>query len=610
MKLSLKLLVLLAALPCANAATWNGAAGDDRWMNEGNWANSILPTSTESLSFNAPAKGVYEIIIDGAAGVGSLSVQDKLNLVIKAGGTLSSTGGASNSWTNNTMNFGWGANSLSVLTIEDGGTYDASTAYSKYTYIGLNGGSAIVNIDKGGVFKGSARAANLYNLGGYYVSIGNGGSALVNLNGTMTGYNISVGHNNSAGTFGSLVDDLPDDEKYNGKMIMDDDSALLQATGELNVGHTFGSYGILILNAGTAKGGSIKVGNQKDSRGYLQMNGGLLSATNQYVGYQSGATGILELNGGKIDATTLILGGSAAGTTDGIYYEATEGTMIVNGGEINVTTLQVGNKGKGTLEIATNQVQLNHRTTAGVLTNITNGGGDGTVKFTYKESSLAFANNMSGTGLKVVHDSAGTTTLSGNSSYQAGTYLNDGIIIAAHEKAIGNGMLYVQGGEFQFDGSIAKVSTGGVQLTSGTMAMMDDIAQEMALTGTFSMSGGSLELDILSLNLFDHFTGKGGALTFTGGVLDLSGYEGFEGIVSGKVKTGNIYALFSGFAAMGEEIVDGDGVLTINGYDKTNWTAKIDVNGNLVFESTNIPEPATAALGLLGIAGLLMRRRR
>jgi len=36
----------------------------------------------------------------------------------------------------------------------------------------------------------------------------------------------------------------------------------------------------------------------------------------------------------------------------------------------------------------------------------------------------------------------------------------------------------------------------------------------------------------------------------------------------------------------------------------------VGLNEILVFGDVTIPEPATAALGLLGLAGLMMRRRR
>lgn len=102
-------------------------------------------------------------------------------------------------------------------------------------------------------------------------------------------------------------------------------------------------------------------------------------------------------------------------------------------------------------------------------------------------------------------------------------------------------------------------------------------------------------------------------MQLSGGVKDvsgslLSGYEG-SGTVSGAAFTGNQTAPGVGMAW--SFTTDEAGSMTLT-YERTggqNVYADINLNG-FVLSTAPVPEPATASLGVIGLAALLIRRRR
>lgn len=643
---------------------WTNGGATNNWSDADNWSSGSVPGTADSVEIS----NSYDIIVDKSATIGhyydnspngSLTIGDGtssvtlgfsdssdgtfrlgsvaaaegevFSLYIKNNATLAGTKtGDPFSIDKQVIILGWAANSNVYTKVEAGGTIKLNTPtfLSNYTVSRLmigGSGNAEMDVDGGTVDVGNIMIANSPGSTGkvnvtsgifkakYMLSVGNlGGDAsnegpqgILNISGgTVSTAQLYAGQNalssGSTGVSGKSV----------ASGVINVTNGTLTASSKTLIGYS--GDGELNVSGGSASLGSLKVG-------YAQ--------THEKIK----ATGVINITGGTVTSGNAYLaGGTGEDTSTWVWYDksGTEGTMKISGGSYTSSgTVYVGHDGDGKVYIsgtgsfAANAVSLGYNTTGTglleiqkvtgslyrnngtTLTTISGNNGKGIVRFNYA-GAMNFENVMSGTNLRVEHVNKGVTTLSGGSSYAGGTLLSAGVIIASNQTAIGSGLLEVKGGTL--NSAVSSISTGSIEMTSGAIGLIDNSATVTTLTGSYAMSGGNLQMDIISTNVFDAFAGNGGALALTGGTLTLSGYQGYEGVLGVE---GYEYAIFSGFEAMGEEIVDG-GVITINGYDKSNWLAKIKTDGTLYFVTRPIPEPSSVLLFGLASAVMAARRKR
>jgi autotransporter-associated beta strand protein len=214
----------------------------------------------------------------------------------------------------------------------------------------------------------------------YKGAVGSGGrgtGAFVNLNGAT----IQAGANNVV-----LMDNSPDAVQiYNGGAIFDTNG--FNATVSTNLaGATGNGFYTATIPIPAGQGGSGYIGSP-----YVSVTGGSgISSNNGYVGYS--ATAIANVSNGTITSVTLTNPGQGYQVGDQLQFAFSQGTGL------------------------------------------TNSSGAGTFNYTVTANDLV-ANN----GGQVTKVGTGALTLSGSSSYTAGTLVKAGTIVAGNTNAFGTG---------------------------------------------------------------------------------------------------------------------------------------------------------------------------
>lgn len=587
--------------------TWTGDAGNNDWFNNDNWNLGHYPTGLERVDIVTPGATVN---VEGssdspASASASLLWMSGSTLTVK-NATLDVTG------TGDCVIIGASTDTASLI-ITEGGRFNFNASATVNMYIGIyTGQSGYVRVEKGGVLDVATGSGDEFG----EIKVGNQGAGVLEIDG---GYVYS-----SYGRIANQTDG-------SGTVTVDNGGEWI-ITNDLYLGNRTGNTASLTINDGKVHTGTyVSIGEKYNTRGdsiSATVNGGELSGdTFLYVG--RGADGTLTVTDGLVSFSDIQVAGTNG--VSSMTVNRGSGTIYARGGEIEssgtfvvgyagssygvtgmmkvendavitANTITVGQGTTGTLEIATDAGTLRRYDDKNTVSDIAGGSSNGTVKFTHG-GSLDFDNVMSGSNLLVEHSGSGTTTLNGGNSYGRGTNLTKGVLIAAHENALGTGLVTISGGILET--SVASGNVGGIAMSGGGLRLLTDGSQlsglvgEMVVSGSFTMTGGTYELDILSLSSFDTVHGSGGGLALTGGVLDLSGYAGFEGTDT----QGFEYQIFDGFAPATIGSID------ITGYDKANWVAHLDETGLLYFVR-NIPEPGTAALGFLGLFVWGVRRRK
>ncbi|WP_323014840.1 autotransporter outer membrane beta-barrel domain-containing protein, partial [Devosia sp.] len=168
-----------------------------------------------------------------------------------------------------------------------------------------------------------------------------------------------------------------------------------------------------------------------------------------------------------------------------------------------------------------------------------------------------FATNITGS-ISVVHDGAGTTTLSGSNTYTGGTTLNAGIVSVSQNSNLGaaNGTLTFNGGTLQ---STAGFSMGRATTIGASGGTFDVTAGTLTQSGMISGSGPLNKTGVGTLTLTGNSAGFSGATTVTDGTLRLEGLLGGNKAAKG---TGIIEAAVA--TAFSGETVEAEGAGIIN----------------------------------------------
>jgi outer membrane autotransporter protein len=293
-----------------------------------------------------------------------------------------------------------------------------------------------------------------------------------------------------------------------------------------------GDSGLDCSNAGATGGGLIKVGT-----GTLTLSG-----ENTYTGPTA------------VNAGTLQAGVVGAFSSASAFTVASGATLDLFG--FNQTIGSLAGSGNVTLGSAT------------LTTN-----GDG--------SDTTFSGTISGTG-RLVKVGAGTLTLSGNNSYQGGTFLNEGTLAVGSSRALGTGALTFA------DGTTLQAASNGLVLAN-VMRLNGDVAVDtqsntMTLSGPFSGTGGLDKIGSGTLMLTGASTYTG-ATTVSEGVLNVNGsLISTVCVCSGGMLTGT--------GTIGGLSVGGGGTVAPG-----NSIGTLSVRGNVSFDVDGIYQVKTNAAG-------------
>ena len=565
-------------------------------LNNGeNSVGGVLKTGAGTMTLT----GTHEYSGTTTVGEGTLAIAGSFNgagaATVNNGGRLSVTGTMRNSTT---------------LTVNSGGTLDTGgtnifvsghgVALADARKIVVDGGTWVIsggesrigNVDlKNGATWTSNRGLSswdwlLGNTASGAATVTVSGTGAATMNGTGGIHLQGVQNFDVADTTGSAAADLTV------SMTLDNAGSTGGAAGGINKlgagtmaiskqttysGGTTVGAGVLDLTGGGGSGGTLRGTVTVSDTATLRLS------TGDALGYNNDASAVnaIHLNGGTMT--------SAAGSN-----QTTTAKFHLTGGTINgtvnldlfsnnssVTTYASANE--STISVATMNLRQND-TVFDVA--------DGAAARDLVISSV-IGNGDAGNH-KMIKQGAGTMELTGANTYNGGTSVTAGTLVAANASALGTGAVSLSGGTLST--SLANVTAGAVTLEGGALSLNGTGAGALTLAANQNLVITSGQWNVDLANGPDQILGSGtGTFSISGGVLDLG---------NGTINYTNTYQLISGFAS---GTVTGG---TIQGYDTSSWAAQLDNTGLLSF--TAVPEPST--YGLLGAGALaavaFVRRRR
>ncbi|MCX6965031.1 MAG: autotransporter domain-containing protein [Verrucomicrobia bacterium] len=474
------------------------------------------------------------------------------------------------------------------------------------------------------------------------------GSGTVTISGTntYTGGTTISGGTLSISNNGRITHALVDTNIGNGTLNLSSGS-ISNARGDIGV--NAGSRGVATVSGGNwTNTGNFTVGNSGD--GTLNLSGGLISNTGFcYIGLNAGSTGVANVSGGNwTNADQLQIGVLGTGTlniTGGNVSNAGVFLAVENGstGVVNVSggtwsssdRLRVGRYGNGTLNLTGGNVSIvggagnltvaTQSSSTGIL-NIGNGttvgnlqaarvaAGNGTAIVNFNHTgNHSFSPILEG-NLTVNKLGAGTTILTGNSTYTGGTFVSSGTLqgnTQSLQGAITNNASLVF--NQTTNGTYTGVMSGSGDLSKIGNATLTLSGNSSSFNGTAAINSGIVSLTgsmanaSTTINNGGTLTGNGslGAVTInSGGILTGNGTAGVVTINSGgAINPGNS----PGILTVGNSVWNGGGIYnwelaSANGTAGTGWDL-IASAGTLTLNATS-GNPTTISLSTLGGASL------
>ncbi len=435
-----------------------------------------------------------------------------------------------------------------------------------------------------------------------------------------------------------------------GKMTVDGGTAITH--GALNVGINTGCYGELTVdNGGTMLVGSTTgkisttyfyVGYQPNSEGKVIIDNG--STLNHYASGSGlsyigmGGVGTVEVRNkstldlaqGNVNLTVLGYGHRYDSSSQSwVYQEGTSGTILVDDSTLKLATTYVGYYGKGNITLTNNST--------------------GTVnKYLYVSDIGSVTVNNSSLTVNGEMDNYGTTniTLSEGNTFKADAVYNYDTMTVD----VSNGGTFSVG-SFVNEGTLTINSVDGttcefvsLELVSGSMTLMgagsytlgtstaaDASSTVFSVTGTGEADATACMIDVSGLvGNFGINTSAEFTLSFEAGLLEnimADGQVELELVLVKGNSTFNLdsdqlsdllertsYVYENGVATLA--LAEEESTQTPSQYQVDKSTAKYEMRGNdlvwtgVVKNTAAVPEPATVSLSLLGLAALMVRRRR
>ncbi len=460
---------------------------------------------------------------------------------------------------------------------------------------------------------------------------------------------------------------------YRSVLRLDDDLSIGSLAGGGNV-NLFG-YTLTVGLDGTSTSYSGSISDQSIEAGSLVVTGGggiTLTGSNSYRGSTTIDGATLAITGADerlpdttnvdvmsnsafyVDGITETIGGLGGSGTVGLYNGATlrvnqSATTMLNGdlkGDGTLVKLGSGSlalqgkfdkyDGDFVVEGGTLQLDIvgNHNDTTiqqggtvalGSSFNFGSLSGDGTLDMGSNMASVSnttdcrFDGNITGSSSFSKYN-IGTLTLGDTSDYTGGTYVEDGVLVAAGNNALGTGPVYINGGRLlladgaEIDNDV--VNNGGVlggtgtvhgsvSIMAGTMMSPGDSPGWFVVDGQYRQAadatllmqiGGTLagdEYDVLQI----HDT-VNQPIRF-GGTLEVELIDEF------LPECGDSFSIFRWDMGPGKSTFDEVELPELAG--GLSWdTTSLYASGTL----TVVPEPATITMLGVGVLGLLRRRKR
>ena len=560
--------------------------------------------------------------------------------------------------------FGTAAGSTANFNISGG-----TASFFSRTLFGNGGGTAnitqtggVMEVRQGDITLGDTNGTVVYDIsGGTMRTVGanrelqvgqwNGSNATLRVRGTGTvsaSQNLIVGNGDPGAAANSVRGVV---EQSGGTVTVANDllvgnnasanGTYTQNSGDVTVGNalivgnnasaTAGATGLYTQNAGTTNAGRVIVGNNNGANGTFNLTGGTLrqpdvppsNANPPVPGPERGefwshigqaTTGNFNISGGTASFDSRTHLGSA--TTGNGTVRQTGGTF-----EVRRHELIIGDTGTGTYNTSAGTLRTlspNHDIVVGHWDNA-NGtlavSGTGVVE-TARDLVVGNGNpeNLAaGPTAGVVNQTGGTVRIANNlvlsrQSDATGTYnLGGGTLdLTGGTIDIGNGP-----GAFNFTGGnlinvaavdFALVQSGGT-FNPGTQAGPGATSVNAGVTagGYTEAAGGTLQIDITAPSGTDVLTVTG-QVTLAG-MLDI--------VATGSLAANQSFLIINNDGA---DPVTGAFIGKLPGVpfteDGTLWRISYTAGDGNDVALTVVPEPATAALAVLGAAGLMLRRRR
>lgn len=636
-----------AALSADRIITLDGARtiGHLSFLDNNGGSQRFTISGANTLTLDANGSGGTSII---GVGAGTSATIGGGNLVLAGSGNMEKTG--SGSLNLNTSNSG-GTFTGSILVSDGGlvlsGTTTAQTALSGVA-LTLGGGSNNVTFTVGAPSDGAT-----YSTGGITVAAGGSGSVTFGYNsGTRSIISGSVALNKSATvnsassgalSFSGIISggggilktgtgmlELRNVNTYGGGTTVSKGGIRLAHSSGLGLGTlTLGdadtgssNISLLLVNGTSAVTNVIHVTN--NGTGTVTIN----TAANENTGSHKTLSGGILLDrsaviaaNGTSTANVIVsgvisgVGGvstSSASATRVVFTNANTyggGTTIANG---TLRTANTSALGTGQVAFdAANTVTLDLNNTAlgvqslsggGSAAAVLTGGSGGVLTINGGNVTAAsFAGVISGTG-GLVKNGAGVQILTGENTFSGSTVVNNGVLQLGSGSAVGlanTSGVTLAGGTLVNGAGNSALGTGVVSMSSGAITpggIGTAGSFTVAAGQAFSVTGGTLNVDLLSAGSFDRILGSGsGTFSLVDTTLSLSGLT----------SVGGSYQVFDGFG--GSNVVSN---LTISGVG-VGFTASLDGTGLLTIVSSTIPEPSTyAALVGSALLGFVALRRR
>jgi len=496
-------------------------------------------------------------------------------------------------------------NNINVNTISIGDTNTLNGALSAVTTMNLGTGTNVLYANTFDI--GRSKGPALVQFGG-----ATGTVVIAGTNGVgNTDISISI-HENGTYSSGSLL---------SGLLLAGHDADV--NADEVIIGQKAGGAGGVVTAALTFDTGTFDATNIRLAG--LNTTGTNVVTSTFTVGGEtanSAATGIVNVT------NNVVLGFNAAAT------QASSATMTVNGGTVNVNTAGLAAGGILSTNVSTGAVST--LTLAGGTLNLNGGvigqnGVAGNVAITNLNFDSGTLKNVKqiNNGASISKTTEGTMILDGTNTYTGGTTVAAGkfFVNGTHTTA-GSYTVTASGTTLGGSGSITGASAASITLGANSFLVVgsnhgavagNTAAQDFALTtsggGDINLGGGTLQ--------FDLFRSDAGVPTAESDLLILNAAAANDLILNGKIELAlgmGLPADFTGWQAGDRwRLIDWSAVtgvvdasaLTLsttelNGFS---FTADIQNDGFYIIASA-VPEPSRVLLVLVGVVGLLVRRRR